>query len=108
MELILNPEFILSELKKFIVDKFNLDPMFLEDDPTFEDMNADSMTKLEILLYADDTFGSHVLDYIEDGLLKGEPPTRLSELAALVPKCMVSAKDLKAPSRGLTEPRPNA
>jgi hypothetical protein len=86
---------IQAELQKFAIDKFKIDPALLADDPTFEEMNADSMSRLEILLYGDDTFGSHVLDYIEDGLIEHEPPSRLSELAQLIPKCMVPVKELK-------------
>uniref|UniRef100_UPI0035AE7FD8 hypothetical protein n=1 Tax=Limnohabitans sp. TaxID=1907725 RepID=UPI0035AE7FD8 len=84
-----------SELKNYVVTKFKLDVGLLEGDPNFEEMNADSMTRLEILLHADDTYGSHVLDYIEDGLLTGQPPERLSELAALIPLCMVPVRVLK-------------
>ena len=101
----MNIEKIHSELQKFVVEKFKVAPSLLEGDPTFEEMNADSMTRLEILLHADDTFGSHVLDYIEDGLLKGDPPARLSELAALIPQCTVPAKELKTGSKNKTAPR---
>ncbi len=96
-----------SELQKFVIEKFKIDSQQLEGDPTFEEMNADSMTRLEILLHGDDTFGSHVLDYIEDGLLKEDPPARLSELAALIPQCMVSVKDLKAELKISSAPKFN-
>ena len=95
-------EKIHSELQKFVAEKFKVDLSLLEGDPTFEEMNADSMTRLEILLHADDTFGSHVLDYIEDGLLIIDPPARLSELAALIPQCMVPTKELKTGSKDKT------
>ena len=73
-----------AELKRFVHQRFKVDPDLLRADPSFEEMQADSLTRLEILLHADDTFGSHVLDHIEDGLISGTPPQRLSELAALV------------------------
>lgn len=92
----MNTQEIHSELQKFVVEKFKVDPALLMNDPTFEELNADSMTRLEILLHVDDSFGSHVLDHIEDGLLTCAPPERLSELAALIPQCMVPAKQIKA------------
>lgn len=101
-------EKIQIELQRFVVEKFKIDPASLADDPTFEEMNADSMTRLEILLHGDDTFGSHVLDYIEDGILEQEPPTRLSELAQLIPHCMVPVKVLKAANKNSPAPGPHA
>ncbi len=106
-EIALNTQEIHSELQRFVIEKFKVDPQVLMSDPTFEEMNADSMTRLEILLHGDDTFGSHVLDYIEDGLLKEDPPARLSELAMLIPQCMVSVKDLKAGLKSSSSPKFN-
>ena len=83
-----NPEItvegIYQELQRYVAKKFKIAPELLEKNPTFEQMNADSMTRLEILLHGDDTFGSHVLDDIEEGLLQGEPPKTLHELAVLI------------------------
>ena len=89
-------EIILEELRRFVSKSFRIERAVLDVDPTFEDMGADSMTRLEILIHGDDTFGSHVLDQLEDGLIEGEPPTRLSELAALIPLCLQSAADVAA------------
>lgn len=83
-----------AELLRFAVNKLKVSADKLADDPSFEDMSVDSLTKLEILLHGDDTFGSHVLDYLEDGLLTDPPPNRLSELAKLIPKCMRPAKEV--------------
>ncbi len=93
-----------AELKRFVHQRFKVDPELLRTDPSFEEMQADSLTRLEILLHADDTFGSHVLDHIEDGLISGTPPQRLSELAALVPQCMVPVKQ----GRAAVAPSPSA
>lgn len=87
-------EEIQAELLRFAVIKLKVPAERLADDPSFEEMSVDSLTKLEILLHGDDTFGSHVLDYMEDGLLTDAPPTRLSELALLIPKCMRPAKEV--------------
>jgi hypothetical protein len=89
-----NPDAVLVELKHYVHTRFKVSQETLEEDPSFEDMGADSITRLEILLHADETFGSHVLDYLEDGLLEGTPPKHLSELAALVPRCTVPAATL--------------
>jgi hypothetical protein len=83
-----------AELLRFAEIKLKVPAERLADDPSFEEMSVDSLTKLEILLHGDDTFGSHVLDYLEDGLLTEPPPTRLSELALLIPKCMRPAKEV--------------
>ena len=83
-----------AELLRFAEIKLKVPAERLAEDPSFEDMSVDSLTRLEILLHGDDTFGSHVLDYIEDGLLTDPPPTRLSELASLIPKCMRPAKEV--------------
>lgn len=83
-----------AELLHFAEIKLKVPAERLADDPSFEEMSVDSLTKLEILLHGDDTFGSHVLDYLEDGLLTDPPPTRLSELASLIPKCMRPAKEV--------------
>ena len=83
-----------AELLRFAEIKLKVPAERLADDPSFEEMSVDSLTKLEILLYGDDTFGSHVLDYLEDGLLTELPPKRLSELALLIPKCMRPAKEV--------------
>lgn len=83
-----------AELLRFAEIKLKVPAERLADDPSFEEMSVDSLTKLEILLHGDDTFGSHVLDYLEDGLLTDSPPTRLSELASLIPKCMRPAKEV--------------
>ena len=72
-------EWIHQELQKFVAQKFKISPEILAQNPSFEQINADSMTRLEILLHGDDTFGSRVLDDIEDGLLLGEPPKSLYE-----------------------------
>jgi hypothetical protein len=87
-------EEIHDALLQFAVNRLKLPADVFLNDPSFEEMNIDSLTKLEILLYGDDTFGSHVLDYLEDGLLKDQIPNRLSELALLIPKCMRPAKDV--------------
>ena len=83
-----------AELLRFAEIKLKVPAERLAADPSFEEMSVDSLTKLEILLHGDDTFGSHVLDYLEDGLLTEPPPTRLSELALLIPKCMRPAKEV--------------
>lgn len=83
-----------AELLRFAEIKLKVPAERLADDPSFEEMSVDSLTKLEILLHGDDTFGSHVLDYLEDGLLTEPPPTRLSELALLIPKCTRPAKEV--------------
>lgn len=83
-----------AELLRFATIKLKVPVEHLAGDPSFEEMSVDSLTKLEILLHGDDTFGSHVLDYMEDGLLTDAPPTRLSELALLIPKCMRPAKEV--------------
>jgi hypothetical protein len=83
-----------EELLRFAEIKLKVPAERLAHDPSFEEMSVDSLTKLEILLHGDDTFGSHVLDYLEDGLLTEPPPTRLSELALLIPKCMRPAKEV--------------
>lgn len=82
------------ELMRYVESKHKVSADMLMSDPSFQDMNVDSLTKLEILLHGDDTFGSHVLDYLEDGLITGAPPTRLSELALLIPQCMTPAKEV--------------
>ncbi len=92
----MDSQLIWVELQRFVAVKFKVDPKRLAEDPTFDEMNADSMARLEILLHGDDTFGSHVLDYIEDGLLQDRTPVRLSELAALIPECMEPVKAIKA------------
>lgn len=83
-----------QELMRYVESKHKVSADILISDPSFQDMDVDSLTKLEILLHGDDTFGSHVLDYLEDGLLTGAPPTRLSELALLIPQCMKPAKEV--------------
>jgi hypothetical protein len=83
-----------AELLRFAEIKLKVPAERLAADPSFEEMSVDSLTKLEILLHGDDTFGSHVLDYLEDGLLKDSPPTRLSELAMLITKCMRPPKEV--------------
>jgi acyl carrier protein len=85
-----------DELKRFVHKTFKVERAALDADPSFDDMGADSLTKLEILLHGDETFASHVLDYLEDSLLDGNPPTRLSELAALIPKCMKDPSEVLA------------
>lgn len=87
-------EEIHAELLRFAEIKLKVPAERLADDPSFEEMSVDSLTKLEILLHGDDTFGAHVLDYLEDGLLTDAPPTRLSELALLISKCMRPAKEV--------------
>lgn len=97
-----------EELVRFAVTKLKVAPELLVNDPSFDDLSVDSLTKLEILLHGDDTFGSHVLDYMEDGLLTGAPPNRLSELALLIPQCMKPAKQIflerKAAVEGVHKP----
>ena len=85
---------IYAELLRFAEVKLKLPAEQLQADPSFEDLNIDSLSKLELLLHGDDTFGSHVLDYLEDGLLAEPPPTRLSELALLIPQCMRPAAEV--------------
>ena len=86
-----------NELIEFAQIKLKVPREQLVSDPSFIEMNVDSLSKLEILLHGDDTFGSHVLDYMEDGLLESEQvPTRLSELAHLIPLCMRPAKEVVA------------
>jgi len=89
-------ESIHEELKRFVSKRYKVERSVLDLDPSFEDIGADSLTRVEILLHGDDTFGSHVLDYMEDGLLDGDPPTRLSELAALIPVCVRSPMEVVA------------
>jgi hypothetical protein len=94
-----------AELLRFAEIKLKVPVARLADDPSFEEMSLDSLTKLEILLHGDDTYGSHVLDYLEDGLLTDPPPTRLSELASLITKCMRPAKEVFLDRKvGYTDP----
>ena len=87
---------IFEELKRFVNKRYKVEKALLDSDPSFDDFGADSLTKVEILLHGDDTFGSHVLDYLEDGLLEGEPPSRLSELASLIPECVRNPMEVVA------------
>lgn len=86
-------EEIHAQLKLHVQNKLHISQELLINDPSFEEMNMDSLTKLELMFDADDICGSHVLEYIEDGLIDGDPPTRLSELAALIPLCRQPAKE---------------
>ena len=63
-------------------------------DESFSNFQFDSMSRLEILLHADDTFGSFVLDYLEEGLLDDKQPNTLRELAELIPLCMTPVNQL--------------
>lgn len=83
-----------AELMRFAQAKLKLSAEQLQEDPSFEELNIDSLSKLELLLHGDDTFGSNVLDYLEDGLLAEPPPMRLSELALLIPRCMRPAAEV--------------
>ena len=85
---------ILAILKKFIFDKTNISENDFSVDDDFLDLQFDSMSRLEILLYADDTFGSFVLDYLEEGLLADKQPNTLRELAEIVPLCMIPVNQL--------------
>lgn len=76
-----------AELGRYAVERLRLDPALVARDLRFEEMAVDSLTRLELLMHADDTFGSHVLDTLEAGRLTQSPPTRLSELAAWVLRC---------------------
>ncbi|ARV18647.1 hypothetical protein AEP_01703 [Curvibacter sp. AEP1-3] len=82
-------EAIHEELKGFVHTRYKISMEVLDGDPNFEEFGADSLTRVEILLHCDDTFGSFVLEYLEDGLLQGDPPSRLSDLARLIPLCLV-------------------
>lgn len=84
----------LTELKKYLVENFNISDINFSVDENFSNMHFDSMSRLEILLYADDTFGSFVLDYLEEGLLDEKHPNTLRELAELIPLCMIPVKQL--------------
>ncbi len=102
-------QLIHEELKRFVNKRYKVERSILEADPSFEDIGADSLTRVEILLHGDDTFGSHVLDYMEDGLLEGDPPTRLSELATLIPVCMRSPMEVLAKRKSkAAEPAPSS
>ncbi len=81
-------EAIHTELKRFVHTRYKIDMEILDADPSFENIGVDSLTRVEILLHGDDTFGSCVLDYLDDGVLQGEPPARLSELANLILECI--------------------
>ena len=85
-----------DELKRFVHKTFKVERDALDADPSFDEMGADSLTKLEILLHGDETFASHVLDYLEDSLLDVNPPTKLGELAALIPMCMKDPAEVLA------------
>jgi hypothetical protein len=76
-----------AALGRYAVERLRLDPALVARDLCFEEMAVDSLTRLELLLHADDTFGSHVLDALEAGDATQPPPTRLSELAAWVLRC---------------------
>ena len=82
-----------NELINFTHVNLKVPLEILIEDPDFQSLNLDSLSILEILLHGDDTYGSHVLDYLEDGLIDGERPSKLSELAVLIPKCMNSVND---------------
>ena len=86
-------EQINAELIQFCHIHFKIPVDVLKNDPSFDEMNLDSLTKLEILFHADEAHGSNVLDYLEDGLIDGNPPSRLSELAKLIPKCLIPVKE---------------
>lgn len=76
-----------AALGRYAVERLRLDPALVARDLRFEEMAVDSLTRLELLLHADDTFGSHVLEALEAGDATQPPPTRLSELAAWVLRC---------------------
>lgn len=83
-----------AELVRFAQGNLNIPLDILNSDPDFESLNLDSLSVLELLLHGDDSFGSHVLDYLEDGLIKGKTPTKISELAMLIPLCMKPINEL--------------
>lgn len=84
----MNTDLILNDLKIFVVNKMNISDSNISVDENFSNLQIDSMSRLEILLHADDTFGSFVLDYLEEGLLDDKHPNTLRELAELIPQCM--------------------
>lgn len=84
---VLTEQEVLRELVRYTVDRLRLEPAKVSGDLSFEEMAVDSLTRLELLMHADDTFGSHVLDALEAGDAGPVPPTRLSELATWVLRC---------------------
>lgn len=76
-----------AALGRYAVERLRLDPALVARDLCFEEMAVDSLTRLELLMHADDTFGSRVLDALEAGDATQPPPARLSELAAWVLRC---------------------
>lgn len=81
---VLTEHMVHTELARYAVQRLCLPPDLVARDLSFEDMAVDSLTRLEILMHADDTFGAGVLDRLESGEFTEAPPTRLSELAAWV------------------------
>ena len=87
---------ILYELQIFISKEMGIPLSEISVDKHFSELQLDSMSHLEILLYADDTFGSHVLDYLEEGLLGDKRPNSLRELVLLIPDCMIPVSEFAA------------
>jgi len=89
---VLTEQDVHRELVRYAVDRLSLEPAKVTRDLSFEEMAVDSLTRLELLMHADDTFGSHVLDRLEAGKITEAPPTRLSELAAWVLRCQAPSE----------------
>lgn len=85
---------ILNDLKFFVAKKLNIPDSNISVDDNFSSLQIDSMFRLEILLHVDDTFGSFVLDYLEEGLLVDRQPNTLKELAEVIPLCMIPVTQL--------------
>lgn len=87
MRAVLTESAVQAELRRYAVENLRLEPAQVTRDLSFEEMAVDSLTRLELLMHADDTFGSHVLEALEAGDAGLVPPTRLSELATWVLRC---------------------
>lgn len=87
MNPVLTRQAVHAELGRYAVERLRLAPTLVTRDLRFEDMAVDSLSRLELLMHADDTFGSQVLDALEAGDPALAPPTRLSELVDWVLRC---------------------
>ena len=97
----MNTDLILNDLKIFVVNIMNISDSNISVDENFSNLQIDSMSRLEILLHADDTFGSFVLDYLEEGLLDHKHPNTLRELAELIPLCMTPVNQLAVKNKSI-------
>ena len=97
----MDTDLILNDLKIFTVNKMNISNSNISVDAHFLNLQIDSMSRLEILLHADDTFGSFVLDYLEEGLLIDKEPNTLRELAELIPLCMTAVNQLAVKTKSI-------